>query len=149
MLPPFSIRDLGEIAIRVVDMDAMFAFYRDVIGLEVLSPPNTNGIAFFRICEGHAGHTRVLALFERGAGRPEIRPSGQAAPETSARSTLHHIAFNVDYEAQEAARDWLIARGLTPVEQIFDWIGWRGIFVEDPDGNTVELVAYHPSLKKP
>lgn len=30
----FSIRALGEIANRCIDLDAMVAFYRDVIGLE-------------------------------------------------------------------------------------------------------------------
>ena len=29
----------------------------------------------------------------------------------------------------------------------FGWIGWQGIFTEDPEGNTVELVAYDASLK--
>jgi len=28
----------------------------------------------------------------------------------------------------------------------FGWAGWRGIFTEDPEGNTVELVAFGPSL---
>ena len=32
--------------------------------------------------------------------------------------------------------------------QVFDWIGWRGIFAADPEGNTVELVAYDRSLLK-
>jgi len=32
----------------------------------------------------------------------------------------------------------------------FGWIGWRGIFTKDPEGNTVELVAYHsPLLDQP
>jgi len=28
----------------------------------------------------------------------------------------------------------------------FGWVGWRGIFTEDPEGNTVELVAFDPPL---
>ena len=31
----------------------------------------------------------------------------------------------------------------------FSWIGWRGIFTTDPEGNTVELVAHSPSLERP
>ena len=27
----------------------------------------------------------------------------------------------------------------------FGWVGWRGIFTDDPEGNTVELVAFDPS----
>jgi hypothetical protein len=29
------------------------------------------------------------------------------------------------------------------------WIGWRGVFVDDPDGNAVELVAYDAGLLGP
>ena len=28
--------------------------------------------------------------------------------------------------------------------EYFDWVGWRGIFTLDPDGNTIELVAKDP-----
>ncbi|MEM8789622.1 MAG: VOC family protein [Pseudomonadota bacterium] len=146
--PPFTIRDLGEIAIRVRDMDAMFAFYRDTLGLEVLRPP-TDGIAFFRIGAGHAGHTKVLALFSSAAGRPAAPSQGSAPPATGPRSSLHHIALNIDFAAQDAAVDWYRSQGLDPQVQRFDWIGWRGVFVTDPDGNTVELVAKNPDWIAP
>lgn len=143
---PFAVRDLGEVAIRCMDLDAMFAFYRDVIGLEPLAPPD-EGIAFLRIAEGHGGHTKVLALFLPDAGRAELHPRGAAPPATGAGSSLHHLALNVDFEAQEAAVAWLRTQGLEPRVQEFSWIGWRGVFVRDPEGNTVELVAYSASLR--
>ena len=31
----------------------------------------------------------------------------------------------------------------------FGWIGWLRIFTTDPEGNTVERVAYDASLKDP
>jgi len=67
----FTVRALGEIAIRCIDFDAMVAFYRDVIGLEPFNDPENGQIAFFRIAEGFGGHTAVLALFRHdveGAG---------------------------------------------------------------------------------
>ncbi|MEO0958724.1 MAG: VOC family protein, partial [Pseudomonadota bacterium] len=64
--PGFRVRALGEIAIRCADMDAMERFYREVIGLSVLSE-RQGGITFFRIAEGYAGHTSVLALFATDA----------------------------------------------------------------------------------
>jgi hypothetical protein len=30
--------------------------------------------------------------------------------------------------------------------ETFGWVGWRGVFTADPDGNTVELVAYDETL---
>ncbi|MEM9811646.1 MAG: VOC family protein [Pseudomonadota bacterium] len=129
MSPPFAIRDLGEVALRCRDLDVMLAFYRDMIGLPVLRPP-VDGIAFFKICQGHAGHTTVLALFE-------------GAPHGT--SSLHHLALNIAYGEQEAALAWFDEHGLAPRVQCFPWIGWRGVFVSDPEGNTVELVAYDPN----
>ncbi|HRJ43474.1 MAG: VOC family protein [Caldilineaceae bacterium] len=49
------IRGLGEIALRVVDLDAMQHFYAEVIGMELMQ--HFSQSAFFRIAEGVAGHT--------------------------------------------------------------------------------------------
>ncbi|MEO0909089.1 MAG: VOC family protein [Pseudomonadota bacterium] len=144
--PPFKIRDLGEVAIRCADLDVMFAFYRDVVGLEVLSDTREDGIAFFKICDGFGGHTTVLALFLPNAGRPDLHPQGVEKPFTGARSSLHHLALTVAFEEQDAIRDWLEKNGVEHQEQVFDWIGWRGIFIKDPEGNTVEFVAADKSL---
>ncbi len=135
----FRVAALGEIAIRCRDMDAMERFYADVIGLKRLAR-REGGIVFFRIGAGYAGHTTVLALFDMNAGRPEIHP-GDATPATGARSSLHHIALSITYAEQEAAMRWYDSLGQPYNVQDFDWIGWRGVFTTDPDGNTVELVA--------
>ncbi|MEM7633646.1 MAG: VOC family protein [Pseudomonadota bacterium] len=144
--PPFKVRQLGEIAIRCSDMDAMFEFYRDIVGLDVLSDTRDAGIAFFRICAGFGGHTTVLALFHNSAGRPDLHPSGSNAPETGAKSSLHHLALSVAFDDQNAIMKWLGDNAIDYKVQVFDWIGWRGIFIQDPEGNTVEFVAADTSL---
>ena len=65
----FQVRALGEIAIRCSDMTAMEGFYRDVIGLELLARREP-GITFFKVADGFAGHTCVLALFGPAAEGP-------------------------------------------------------------------------------
>ncbi len=136
--PPFRIGNLGEIAIRCRDYPAMVAFYRDVIGLEFLAE-TIPGISFFRLAPGYAGHTQVLALFAH-----DVRREGEALPrpETGEMSSLHHLALAVAAEDQPAAEGWLLAQGYPADWQNFGWIGWRGLFTRDPDGNTVELVAH-------
>lgn len=123
----------------------MFDFYRDAIGLEVLADTRDQGIAFFKICDGFGGHTTILALFKPDAGRPELHPQGRDAPETGARSSLHHLALTVAFDEQDQLKDWLDEQGIAHRTQIFDWIGWRGIFIKDPEGNTVEFVAADPA----
>ena len=142
----FRVRALGEVAIRCGDLSTMMAFYRDIIGLEVLSDNHRDGIVFFRICEGFGGHTAVLALFRHDAGRPELHPRSREKPETGARSSLHHLALSLPFEEQEAVMRWYDTKGIAYRVQEFGWIGWRGIFASDPEGNTVELVAFDPSM---
>ena len=144
--PPFKIHQLGEIAIRCSDMDAMFEFYRDIVGLDVLSDTRDAGIAFFRVCAGFGGHTTVLALFHNSAGRAELHPRGPDAPETGAKSSLHHLALTVAFDVDGAIRQWLEDNAIDYKVQVFDWIGWRGIFIQYPEGNTVEFVAADKSL---
>ena len=56
------VKGLGEVSIRVKDLDAMQKFYEEVIGLEVLR--RDESFIFFKIAEGYAGHTQNLALFD-------------------------------------------------------------------------------------
>lgn len=136
--PGFRPRALGEIAIRCTDMAAMVAFYRDVIGLELIRGGAEAPITFFRIGEGFGGHTSVLALFDRDRPGP--------TPQTGAGSSLHHLALSLPYAEQEAAMRWYDRHGLPYRIETFGWIGWRGVFTNDPEGNTVELVAYDAAL---
>ena len=129
----FAVRALGEIAIRSRNMAAMKRFYGETLGLPLLSE-RPNGIVFFRIANGFAGHTTVLALFP-----------AEAAPQAGQGASLHHIALSLPWAEQEAAQAWLAAQGCPVHVEDFDWIGWRGVFTHDPDGNTVELVAARPA----
>lgn len=141
-------RALGEIAIRCDAMASMITFYEDILGLTRMSGNADSGIVFFRIAEGFGGHTNVLALFDKATDpRPGLHATGHDAPETGARSSLHHIALSLPFEEQEAAMRWYETHGIAYRVEHFGWVGWRGIFVQDPEGNTVELVAHHPSLE--
>ena len=138
----FRVRGLGEVAIRCDDLGRMAAFYEGVLGLERLSGNAAGEIVFFRLADGFQGHTQVLALFDRRLG---ARP-GDGPPETGPLSSLHHVALNVPFAEQEAAMRWFEAQGLDHRVEHFGWVGWRGVFTQDPEGNTVELVAYSPDL---
>lgn len=141
----FTVRALGEVAIRCIDLDAMVAFYRDVIGLAPLNDPDNGRIVFFRIAEGFGGHTSVLALFRHdieGAGQTR---GGDLPPATGPGSSLHHVALSLPWDEQDAVMAWYDDLGRDYRVETFDWVGWRGVFTFDPDGNTVELVAKDPA----
>ncbi|MDV4145325.1 VOC family protein [Shimia sp. FJ5] len=145
----FKVRALGEIAIRCVDQPAMIAFYRDVIGLEPMNDPETSPIAFLKIAEGFAGHTTILALFPHDIAAAGRTRGSAEPPATGPGSSLHHIALTVPWEEQEAVMAWYESLGQEYNVEYFDWVGWRGVFTFDPDGNTVELVAQDPTWHAP
>jgi catechol 2,3-dioxygenase-like lactoylglutathione lyase family enzyme len=129
----FSVSGLGEIAIRCRDFDAMCRFYRDVIGLEVLAERGA-GLVFFRLGNGVEGHTSVLALFAADRNRDPAAPAAEG-------STLHHLALSLSQADQAAACRYFDREHIPYRIEEFGWIGWRGVFLSDPDGNTVELVS--------
>jgi catechol 2,3-dioxygenase-like lactoylglutathione lyase family enzyme len=145
----FTVHALGEIAIRCVDLDAMVAFYRDVIGLEPMNDPENGDILFFRIAEGFAGHTAVLALFRHdieGAGNTR---AGTEPPASGPGSSLHHLALSLPWEEQDAVIAWYETLEREYHVETFSWVGRRGVFTKDPDGNSVELVAKEPRYDGP
>ncbi len=131
------IRGLGEIAFRVADLDVMQAFYSEVIGLELMRRFPTS--AFFRIAPGYAGHTQILALFDRSSDEGFSGPS-------SDHTTLDHIAFAIGVDDFERERLRLERLGLTVETTTHAWVQWRSLYVTDPEGNRVELVCYDGSV---
>ncbi|WP_420409698.1 VOC family protein [Hoeflea sp.] len=129
----FSVSGLGEIAIRCIDFDAMVRFYRDVLGLEVLAVRGS-GLVFFRLGNGVEGHTSVLALFAADRNPRLDAPRSEG-------STLHHLALSLSQADQKAACRFFDSERIPYRIEEFSWIGWRGVFLSDPDGNTVELVS--------
>lgn len=137
----FQVRALGEVAIRCAEMEPMIAFYRDMLGLEILEGSHSDGIVFFQLGESYGGHTSVLALFHHDGQQRAVHPESVGRPVTGAGSSLHHLALTVDAAEQDAVIAWYEARGQDYRIEEFAWIGWRGVFTQDPEGNTVELVA--------
>ena len=124
----FRVRSLGEVAIRCADLPTMFAFYRDIIGLEHLTGDYSDHIRFFRIAPGYAGHTTVLALFHADEQPDGNLTRSDVAPQSGRTSSLHHLALSLPFDEQDAAMAWFRQKGVVYRVQDFTWIGWRGVF---------------------
>ena len=131
------IKGLGEIALRVNDLDAMQRFYQDGIGLELMK--RSENAVFFRIAEGHGGHTQVLVLFDRSQqpGYAGLNPT---------TTTVDHIAFEIDLADFESEKQRLGHLGVAVSTAEHAWVHWRSLYVTDPEGHTLELVCYAPSV---
>jgi len=132
------VRGLGEIALRVNDLDAMQKFYEEVIGLPLMARDSDS--AFFKIAEGYDGHIQVLALFDRPQS-PGYRGTNAAT------STIDHIAFEIPLPDFAGELTRLKGLGLQVETAEHAWMHWRSLYVADPEGNQVELVCYDSSVK--
>ncbi len=104
---PRRVKGLGEVSIRVRDLDAMQKFYEEVVGLEVLRWDED--FVFFKIAEGYGGHTQNLALFEASN---TMFLDNKAVQLNSQETTLHHIALNIALEDFESEKMRLESLGL-------------------------------------
>ena len=130
---PRRVKGLGEVSIRVRDLDAMQKFYEEVVGLEVLR--REESFVFFKVAEGYGGHTQNLALFEAGEELSEEK------------TTLHHIALNVSLEDFESEKRRLEDLGLRVNATVHEWLHVRSLYFPDPEGNSLEFVCYDESVQ--
>jgi catechol-2,3-dioxygenase len=141
-----AVKGLGEIALRVNDLERMEKFYGKVIGLEVFKRFST--AVFFRLADGYKGHPQALILFDRSE-KPTGSQIHEPTPDgvSQERSTFDHLAFDIDLEDYESERKRFEKLGLSVKMKTYDW-GWRSLYINDPEGNTIEFVCFDSSVKK-
>ncbi|MCD2518693.1 VOC family protein [Massilia sp. G4R7] len=130
--PAIPVRGLDHIVLRVVDLDAMIAFYGDVLGCPVERRQDEIGLVQLR-----AGAAMIdLVPVDGKLGR-----AGGAAPGAEGRN-LDHLCLRVEPFDEAAIRRHLDAHGVAagPVESRYGAEGeGPSIYLSDPEGNTVEL----------
>jgi catechol 2,3-dioxygenase-like lactoylglutathione lyase family enzyme len=136
------VKGLGEVSIRVKDLDAMQRFYEEVVGLEVLA--RDESFVFFKIAEGYGGHTQNLALFDV-SNREFLR--SKSLDLSLERTTLHHIALNIDREDYASEKRRLEGLGLTVTAVNHEWLHVRSLYFSDPEGNLLEFVCSDETLR--
>ena len=116
-----AIRGIYEIAIRVKDLEAAEAFYRNVLGLEVGLRDEKRNWVFLRA----GGRSGMIVLQEQGGEWP-----------------TQHFAFTVDEADLDHAATALKEHGVHVSGPVFhEWIPARSLYFTDPDGHDLELCA--------
>lgn len=126
------IERIDHIVLRVSDLDAMIAFYCDVLGCTVERRRDEIGLIQLR-----AGSCLVDLVQVQG----KLGVAGGAAPGREGRN-LDHFCFRVEPFDEVAIRSHLVARGVRAgaTESRYGAEGeGPSIYIQDPEGNTVEL----------
>jgi catechol-2,3-dioxygenase len=121
---------IAEIVLWTIDQPRALAFYRDLLGLEVISRPEMANV-FLKVGEGNAGIPQMIVLVPK----PEeikSRPSGYQ---------LHHLALELPEEQFQQQHDALVAAGYLPRGGKHPVLASRTMYVDDPDGNEVEFIC--------
>src|SRR5215510_14813200 len=114
---------MGPVTLNVADLDAMTAYYRDAVGLDVLSAAGPHVVL-------GRGHRPVIVLEHS----PELRLAG---PRDAG---LFHTAILFDSEAALAAAVYSDARRHPgSFTGSSDHLVSKAFYFDDPEGNGVEL----------
>ena len=125
-------RDIDHLVLRVVDLDAMLAFYTGLLGCRIERRDDALGLVQLR-----AGRSLIdLVPVGGNLGR-----AGGAPPGREGRN-LDHFCLRIEPFDEAAIRKQLARHGHAagPVEKRYGAEGeGPSIYVTDPEGNVVEL----------
>ena len=125
---------ISEIVLWTADQGRSLGFYRDLLGLEVISSPDLRNV-FLKVGEGNAGIPQMIVLVPKSE-EVKAKPSGYQ---------LHHMALELPEEEFEAQHAALVAAGYTPRDGKHPVLASRTMYVDDPDGNEVEFICRAPA----
>jgi catechol 2,3-dioxygenase-like lactoylglutathione lyase family enzyme len=119
-----GVTGVSELVLEVVDLEASERFYAGLLGLPVVERwPEREAIWVMA-----GDRTRI------GLWRPQVGLAG-------GRGGIHvHFAMHIAADRYDAAIAALRERGAEPTEHAFPGYGGsRALYLDDPDGNVVEL----------
>jgi len=126
------IRDIDHVVLRVCDLDRMLEFYCDVLGCTLERRKDDIGLVQLR-----AGRSLVDLVPVEG----ELGRAGGAAPGREGHN-MDHVCFRLESLDETSLAEHLSANGVKPGRVVTRY-GAEGdgpsMYVEDPEGNTVEL----------
>lgn len=118
-----------ELVLEVADLATATRFYEDVIGLKKLPPWGSDRAAeWFDL-----GDFSALGLWPV--------ETGGAAAIAGGRGGAHvHFALRIPHGSFEQVKASIVAQGVPILDDVAFGDGNRSLYVNDPDGNCVELM---------
>jgi catechol 2,3-dioxygenase len=128
--------DIGHVHLKVADIDRALAFYRDVLGFDVMQ--RIGDQAAFISAGGYHHHIGLNTWESRGGSPPPRNTTG-----------LYHVAIRYPTRAALGnALKRLVEAGI-PLEGATDHGVSEALYLRDPDDNGVELYVDRPREEWP
>jgi catechol-2,3-dioxygenase len=124
---------ISEIVLWTADKEEALHFYRDLLGLEVISSPTLQNV-FLKAGDGATGIPQMIVLVPK-TDEIKAKPSGYQ---------LNHIAFELPADAFDAQHETFVTAGYKPREGKHPILVSRTMYIDDPDGNEVEFICRTP-----
>ncbi len=131
--PPFAVQRIDHVVLRVRDLDRAEAFYRELLGCEVVRRRDDLGLRHLR-----AGASMIDLISVGG----KLGARGGAAAGGEGRN-LDHLCLRIEPFDEAPIVRHLAAHGLAPHGPVATNFGAEGdgpsLYFDDADGNTIEL----------
>lgn len=131
--PPFAVLCVDHVVLRVRDLAASEAFYREALGCVVVRRRDDLGLVHVR-----AGTSLIDLVSVTG----ELGRQGGAAPGPEGRN-VDHVCLRVEPFDADAIDAHLATIGVQTCGRAATNFGAAGVgpalYLRDPDGNTIEL----------
>jgi catechol 2,3-dioxygenase len=127
---------IGHVHLKVADLDRAIAFYRDVMGFDLMQRYGAQ--AAFLSAGGYHHHIGLNTWQSRGGHAPGPGTTG-----------LFHVAFLYpDRAALARTLQQVIAAGV-PIDGAADHGVSEAVYFRDPDGNGIEIYRDRPKADWP
>ncbi len=123
---------VDHINVDVNDLGDCYEFYREVLELELVRPP-----------EDFQGEH---AMFRAGGAVVTLMETGRADDWDETRLSHPLDKAHIAFEAPRGKYDRLVADldGQFPKQGPYDWGEFEGFYFLDPSGNLLETITYDP-----
>ena len=145
------IKGVAEIVLNVHDLETMQSFYEQILGFEFHSqyPDDEPAFVFlsFNVQDSslsRGGHPQMFALVDPSR---YVNTRETFAGLDVTRSSLNHIAFEIDRCNFEREKERLEALNVKVQTREFPHLKALGLFFEDPEGNLLELICHDGSME--
>jgi catechol 2,3-dioxygenase len=128
--------DIGHVHLKVADIDRAIGFYRDVLGFDLMQRMGDQ--AAFLSAGGYHHHIGLNTWESKGGSQPPPGTTG-----------LYHVAIR--YPSRVALADALkrLVDNKVPLSGASDHGVSEAIYLNDPDGNGIELYHDRPREEWP